>query len=162
MRGGGHCVSNKLSVELVQSSVQSSQGTCVFIADTVRALKPEMTNKSATFEQLIVHGRYEPSVLTALVQGSGWCGLWNHSHLCTQSSMKCYFEHLKVPGLCQSKIRQTHLCFHGAYSLKGTQQTKQSVGRKRRASEQIKNQNNNLQKDLFQPYASNVSILGDV
>ena len=119
-----------------------------------------MTNKSVTFEQLIARGRYEPSVLTALVQGSGWCGLWNNSHLRTQSSMKCYFEHLKVPGLCQSKTRQTHLCFHEAYSLKGTQ-TKQSVGHKRRASEKIKNQNNNLQDDLLQPYPSNVSILGD-
>lgn len=39
MRGGGHCVSNKLSVELGQSSVQSSQGTCVFIADTVKGFK---------------------------------------------------------------------------------------------------------------------------
>lgn len=84
---GRPCVSNKQSTGIVQSWVQSSQGTCVFVANIVRDLQPQMRNESVTFEQLTAPGLYETSVLMALVEGSGSCGLWNKPYSCTQTSV---------------------------------------------------------------------------
>lgn len=56
------CISNRQSLSIVYSRVQSSQGMCTFTADIVRALKLQMIkNKSVVFKQSRskAHGRYE-------------------------------------------------------------------------------------------------------
>lgn len=59
----------------------------MFVVNTVRDLQPQMRNESVTFEQLTAPGLYETSVLMALVEGSGSCGLWNKPYSCTQTSV---------------------------------------------------------------------------